>query len=63
VAEPCPGAISGVQDGVVSVTVEYDAPIFIPVLGSLLSTPGRNDRQIIKTITTRVEPCPITRGS
>jgi Flp pilus assembly protein TadG len=53
-----PGAVT---DGYVQVTVSYNAPIFVPLLGQLFqSSPGV--RQVTAVVSARVEPCTLTQG-
>jgi hypothetical protein len=58
----CPGN-TGTTDGQVKVVVSYNAPIFVPLLGSALSTAGNGSyRTVTSTVQTRVEPCINTNG-
>jgi Flp pilus assembly protein TadG len=59
----CPGAVTGVRDGYISVTATYQAPIFIPLLGGMLAdSTDSSHRTMTDTVTTRVEPCAVTQG-
>ena len=61
-AAKCPGN-TGTSDGVISVVVSYNAPIFVPLLGGALSTGGNGTyRTVTSTVQTRVEPCINTNG-
>lgn len=51
------------SDGTVTVTVTYNAPIFVPFIGAVLATPGQSYRTMTSNVTVRVEPCDITKGS
>jgi Flp pilus assembly protein TadG len=54
-------ATSGSASGDVEVTVRYNAPIFVPLVGQIFqSSPGV--RQVTSSVTTRVEPCSLTQG-
>jgi len=58
----CPPASVG--DGYVSITVATNVPIFIPILANVLAnSPGSTQRTISNTVTVRVEPCTMTKGS
>ncbi len=50
-------------DGYVQVTVEYRVPIVIPLLNTLLSDPGASYRTVSSTVTERVDPCGVTKGT
>lgn len=53
---------SSVADGYVQVTVGYDSPIFVPLLGQIFqSSPGV--RHVSAVVNTRVEPCTLTQGN
>jgi Flp pilus assembly protein TadG len=50
-----------VVDGYVQVTVTYDTPVFVPLIGQLFQTsPGH--RRVSSTVLARVEPCTLTQG-
>ena len=51
------------SDGEVIVTVSYNAPVFVPLLGALLSTPGHSYRTVTATARVRVAPCNETKGT
>ena len=53
----CAQPPKGPSDGFVTVRVAYDVPIFVPIVGSLLSTGGTNHRTVASTVEMRVEPC------
>jgi Flp pilus assembly protein TadG len=58
---PC--QTSSVNDGDVVVALTYDVPIFVPVLGNYLSTPGSSGHTDMAIITNRVTPCTMNRGN
>ena len=52
---------TGSASGDVQVTVGYDAPVFVPLLGQIFqSSPGV--RHVTSTVTLRVDPCTLTQG-
>jgi hypothetical protein len=55
----CPAG--SVPDGYVTVTVSYNAPVFIPLLDRLLST-STGVHKVTSTVSDRVEPCALTNG-
>jgi Flp pilus assembly protein TadG len=55
----CPNGSAA--DGYVTVTVSYNAPVFVPLLDRLFSTsPGVHT--VTATVRDRVEPCTLTNG-
>lgn len=52
---------NAVPDGYVQVTVGYDSPIFLPLLGQLFQT-GGGVRHVTAVVNARVEPCTLTQG-
>jgi len=61
-ATTCTGG-SGTSDGVVTVNVSYNVPVFIPLIGNLFDSPGNSYRKVSFTTTVRVEPCNETSGA
>jgi hypothetical protein len=61
-AGQCPGPV-GISDGVVSVFVSYQAPVFIPLLNGVFSDPVQNYRTVSSTVKIRIEPCASTSGN
>jgi Flp pilus assembly protein TadG len=60
----CTGFASpSTSDGTVTVTVTYNAPIFVPFVGAVLATSGQTYRTMTSTVTVRVEPCDVTKGN
>jgi Flp pilus assembly protein TadG len=57
----CSSSPTAVADGYVQVTVSYQAPVFVPLLGQLFQT-GPGVRQVTSVVTARVEPCTLTQG-
>jgi Flp pilus assembly protein TadG len=52
---------NSVADGYVQVTVSYDSPIFVPLIGQIFqSSPGV--RRVSAVVSARVEPCTLTQG-
>ena len=51
------------SDGEVSVTVSYNAPVFIPFLNRVFATGANNYRTVSSTVIVRVEPCESTNGA
>jgi Flp pilus assembly protein TadG len=62
-ATTCPQTGTGTSDGLVTVAVSYDAPIFLPIIGPMLSTNGTNHHTVKASVQIRVEPCINTNGS
>jgi len=62
---PSPGTCGGIgtNDGVVTVSISYNAPLFVPIIGQMLSTGGNNYRTVTSVSIIRVEPCANTSGS
>lgn len=60
-AAKCRGAV-GTSDGVVTVAVSYNAPIFLPIVGPIFATGTNPYRTVTGTETIRVEPCDNTSG-
>jgi Flp pilus assembly protein TadG len=54
---------TGTSDGEVIVSVSYNAPVFVPLLGALLSTPGHSYRTLTASARVRVAPCNETKGT
>lgn len=59
---PTQCAGKGTSDGTVTVTVSYNAPIFVPIVGAVLATSGHAYRTMTAQVTIRVEPCDVTNG-
>jgi Flp pilus assembly protein TadG len=60
-AKSCPGGV-GTSDGVVTVAVSYNAPIFLPIVGPIFATGTNPYRTVTGTEIIRVEPCNTTFG-
>lgn len=59
---PCAQWPLAAPDGYVKLTVSYDAPVFVPLIGQLFqSSPGV--RRVTSVVNARVEPCSLTQGS
>jgi Flp pilus assembly protein TadG len=55
---------SAVHDGDLVVVVTYDVPVFVPIVGPLLSTPGGSGGHTdIALVVTRVTPCTMNNGT
>lgn len=52
----------GTTDGVVTVVVSYNTPIFVPFVGPIFATPSQQYRTVTATEVIRVEPCNNTSG-
>jgi Flp pilus assembly protein TadG len=53
---------TAVTDGYVRVTVSYNAPVFLPLVGQFFQTsPGV--RQVTSVVSARVDPCSLTQGN
>jgi Flp pilus assembly protein TadG len=51
------------NDGLISVSVSYPVPIFVPLIGQFFADSGSpNQRTLSRTVTMRIEPCTITQG-
>ncbi|MFN2582257.1 MAG: TadE/TadG family type IV pilus assembly protein [Candidatus Dormibacteria bacterium] len=62
-ATTCPMG-TGTSDGQVSVTVSFNAPLFVPFINTILGTDAGNTYHTVTSTTTiRVEPCDVTLGS
>ena len=53
---------ASVPDGYVQVTVQYNAPVFLPIVGQFFQT-GPGVRQVTSAVSARVEPCTLTQGN
>lgn len=55
---------SAVQDGAVVVAVTYTVPVFVPIIGAFLSTPGGNGGHTdLAVLSNRVSPCTMNQGN
>jgi len=52
----------GTSDGVVAAAVSYNAPVFVPFLNLVFSSPGHTYRTLSSQVTIRVYPCSVTSG-
>lgn len=57
----CSTMPAAVADGYVKVTVEYNAPVFVPLIGQLFQS-SAGVRRIKAVVSARVEPCSLTQG-
>jgi hypothetical protein len=62
-ATTCSQTNAGSSDGLVTVTVSYNAPIFVPFVDKIFASPGQTYRTLTATVQIRVEPCNVTQGS
>lgn len=61
VATTCPSG-TGTSDGLITVTVAYNAPLFVPIVNSIFATGSNNYRTVTSIVKGRVEPCINTGG-
>lgn len=60
----CSAMPSAVADGYVKVTVMYDAPVFVPLIGQFFqSSDSPGVRHVKSVVSARVEPCSLTQGN
>lgn len=52
---------TAVPDGYVNVTVSYNAPVFLPLVGQLFQS-SSGVRLVKSVVSARVEPCTLTQG-
>lgn len=62
VAAACPAG-TGTTDGMVTVTVNYNAALFVPIVNTIFATGTNNYRTVSSSVKARVEPCINTGGS
>jgi Flp pilus assembly protein TadG len=59
----CWGTAGSADDGLVTVTVSYQAPIFVPFVGTFLADTGKSYRTVTNVVTQRINPCIINGGN
>jgi hypothetical protein len=59
----CSGTSGTADDGLVTVTVSYQAPIFVPFLSTFFADPGTSYRTVTNVVTERINPCVINGGN
>ncbi|HZS14838.1 MAG TPA: TadE/TadG family type IV pilus assembly protein [Candidatus Dormibacteraeota bacterium] len=59
----CSGTSGTADDGLVTVTVSYQAPVFLPFIGTFFADSGKSYRTVSNTVAQRVDPCVINGGN
>ncbi len=59
----CWNTSSTADDGLVTVTVSYHAPVFLPFVDKFLADSGQTYRTVTSTVVQRVDPCVINGGN